>query len=200
MPKQENNQNTGPRISIIEAVQRPINFFVLVVLVVEAILGITVNFSQGADRTYLILGMLALIFMLVLIVAGLAFFRPEALSGKRPVTRQRDDIQPHDTPTDKELSESQSLKLKLQPAYEILMIPGYDLSLISEMLEGLERLGNVDSEAFSRVRNITPSTVDIIINSMKIRGYLQTKEQGLSLTDSGRELLGNLRIYLRPGG
>jgi len=85
MTSQDTDQTSTSRISIIEAVQKPINFFVLVVLVVEVILGVIVNFSEGIDRTYLIIGMLALIFSLVLIVAGFAFFRPEALVGGRPV-------------------------------------------------------------------------------------------------------------------
>lgn len=82
----ENKGNSSPpnRVSIIETVQTPLGFFTLTVLVVEAILGISANFSQGSDRSYLIVSMIALIFLLVAIVAGFAFFRPEALIGKRP--------------------------------------------------------------------------------------------------------------------
>jgi hypothetical protein len=54
----------------------------LVVLIVEGILGIAVGFSSNSDRTYLILGMLILIFLLVLIVAVMATFRPRSLYGK----------------------------------------------------------------------------------------------------------------------
>src|SRR5205807_154745 len=70
------------RESIINAVQTPLGFFVLVVLIVEAILGITTNFSSGNDKTYLVIGMLVLLFLLVLIVAGMAIFRPASLYGK----------------------------------------------------------------------------------------------------------------------
>jgi hypothetical protein len=80
----ENAEKISSRINIIQAVRTPLGFFSLTVLVVEAILGVTANFSQGTDRTYLIVGMLILIFSLVSIVAGFAFFRPEALSGIRP--------------------------------------------------------------------------------------------------------------------
>ena len=80
-----NNKKSPTRIDIIQTVKTPLGFFTLVVLIVEGILGvITANLSQGADRTYLILGMLLLIFLLVVIVAIFALFRPEALSGKRP--------------------------------------------------------------------------------------------------------------------
>ncbi|NOT06081.1 MAG: hypothetical protein HOP27_15925 [Anaerolineales bacterium] len=81
------NDNQSNRVSIIETVQTPLGFFTLTVLVVEVILGITVNFSQGSDRTYLIISMIALMVLLVAIVAGFAYFRPEALMGKRPIVK-----------------------------------------------------------------------------------------------------------------
>ena len=86
--KQNADDRTQPtRVDIIQTVKTPLGFFTLAVLVVEAILGITANFSQGADRTYLVVGMLVLIFLLIFIVAGFAVFRPEALSGKRPADK-----------------------------------------------------------------------------------------------------------------
>jgi len=86
MEKQRSEEKTQPnRIDIIRTVKTPLGFFTLVVLIVEAILGITANFSQGADRTYLVIGMIVLIFLLIIIVAILAALRPEALSGKRPI-------------------------------------------------------------------------------------------------------------------
>lgn len=48
-------ERMSPRINIIKTVQTPLGFFSLAVLVVvEAILGVTANLTQGADRTYLI--------------------------------------------------------------------------------------------------------------------------------------------------
>ncbi|MCK4488198.1 MAG: hypothetical protein KAU38_15750 [Desulfobacterales bacterium] len=83
--KQRKSNTRSNRLDVIQTVKTPLGFFTLAVLVVEVILGISANFSQGTDRTYLIIGMLGLIFLLVIIVAGLAIFRPEALSGKRPL-------------------------------------------------------------------------------------------------------------------
>ena len=83
--KQRKSNTRSNRLGVIQTVKTPLGFFTLAVLVVEVILGISANFSQGTDRTYLIIGMLGLIFLLVIIVAGLAIFRPEALSGKRPL-------------------------------------------------------------------------------------------------------------------
>ena len=91
MNDKENN-NLPDRVKIIETVQTPLGFFTLTVLVVEAILGLTANFSQGSDRNYLIVSMIALIFILVVIVAGFAFFRPEALRGKRPIANKSSSL------------------------------------------------------------------------------------------------------------
>ncbi len=80
----QTSKDKSIRIGLIQTVKTPLGFFTLAVLVVEAILGTIANFSQGLDRTYLIVGMLILIFLLVIVVALLAFIRPEALSGQRP--------------------------------------------------------------------------------------------------------------------
>jgi hypothetical protein len=77
-------QDRSSRANIIQTVQTPLGFFVLVVLVVEIILGVLASSSKGGERTYLVLGMLGLIFMLVIIVALLAAFRPGALQGVQP--------------------------------------------------------------------------------------------------------------------
>lgn len=69
------------KVNVINAVKTPLGFFVLVVLLVEVILGITANMSTGSDRTILIVGMLFLILLLVIIVAWMAYYRPSALYG-----------------------------------------------------------------------------------------------------------------------
>ena len=69
------------RAKLISTVQTPLGFFSLVVLIVEAVLGSVAALSSGIDRTWLVIGMLALIFLLVVIVASMAIFRPKALYG-----------------------------------------------------------------------------------------------------------------------
>ena len=69
------------KVNVIDTVKTPLGFFVLVVLIVEAIMGVTATFSVGSAQTYLVIGMIALIFFLVAIVAGIAIFRPVALYG-----------------------------------------------------------------------------------------------------------------------
>lgn len=85
----ESNPNTTQtptlqRTEIIRTVQTPLGFFVLVVLIVEVVFGVVAGFSEGGERTSLIIGMLSLIICLVLLVAGMAIWRPESLRGRRP--------------------------------------------------------------------------------------------------------------------
>jgi hypothetical protein len=73
----------GSRLDIIRTVQSPLGFFVLVVLVVEAIIGGVAGFSGANERLYIISIMAGIVILLVLTVTSLAWFRPEALEGKR---------------------------------------------------------------------------------------------------------------------
>jgi hypothetical protein len=79
--------NQSKHLGIIKNIKTPLGFFTLTVLVVELILGYSVNLAQDQYKGFLIISMIMLIFVLVAIVAVLAFIRPEALSGKRPVTK-----------------------------------------------------------------------------------------------------------------
>jgi hypothetical protein len=74
------------RVSIIEAVQTPLGFFVLVVLIVEVIFALACNYYHQYQKE-IVYSMIALIFFLILIVAGLACYRPGALFG---LPRQED--------------------------------------------------------------------------------------------------------------
>ncbi len=76
------NEKSNQRISILETVTNPLGFFVLVVLVVEAgIIGLAATVGNGTTPyLYSIVGLLVL---LIIVVALIAVFRPEALSGNR---------------------------------------------------------------------------------------------------------------------
>lgn len=67
------------RDSILDRVKTPLSFFTIVILVTEALLLI-----KGTDRTVFIGGMFILL-LLTLLVVFMALFRPEALSGTRPL-------------------------------------------------------------------------------------------------------------------
>src|SRR5262245_50750348 len=87
MPANAQGKHQRPsasRVEIVRTVKTPLGFFVLVVLVVEAIFGVVAGLSSGPDRTWLVVGMLALIFLLVSIVTFMAVCRPESLRGARP--------------------------------------------------------------------------------------------------------------------
>ena len=79
----EKTKSKADRTGIIRAVETPLGFFVLIVLVVEAIFGVACGFATDGQRTYLIAAMILLIFSLVGIVASMAYCRPEALRGER---------------------------------------------------------------------------------------------------------------------
>jgi hypothetical protein len=71
------------RVELIQAIKTPLGFFVLTVLVVEAVMGGLASFSSG-DRTLLIWGMLTMLGMTIALVGGLAYLKPEVLQGRRP--------------------------------------------------------------------------------------------------------------------
>jgi hypothetical protein len=87
----QGTDSSKPRASIIQAVNTPLGFFVLVVLIVEVVLGITAGLSEGTDRTFLVRSMVILIFVLVGIVVLLAILRPEALHGQRPLLKSKSE-------------------------------------------------------------------------------------------------------------
>jgi len=124
-------KSEGSRVDIIQTVQTPLGFFVLVVLIAEAIFGIVAGLSAGSDRTYLIFGMLALIFLLVSIVSVIAVFRPEALYGVRPVIA--DQPAPEDTgnapnealpPFESIVDENTPVVISVDPAIGSVVNPG----------------------------------------------------------------------------
>lgn len=81
---QDTAARDGERVGLVRSVQTPLGFFALVVLIVEALLGVVVAATEGIDRSITIGGMLVIIAALVATVAFLAYHRPEALRGDRP--------------------------------------------------------------------------------------------------------------------
>jgi hypothetical protein len=84
MDDKKETSTPSDRVGLIRAVNTPLGFFVLIVLVIEAILGTVAGISSGFDRTLSLIGMLVIILALVAVVAFMAYYRPEALSGHRP--------------------------------------------------------------------------------------------------------------------
>jgi hypothetical protein len=78
-----NEKSKAGRVSILEAVQTPLGFLTLMVLVVEIILGVLANKATGLDFTLLVVGMVGLLFALVLIIARVLQQEPHLLFGAR---------------------------------------------------------------------------------------------------------------------
>lgn len=81
-PEKDKKQDTRPienKIGVINAVNSPLGFFTLVVLVIESTLGFLVYKDKVDDSSIIITGMLLLLFCLVAVVSLIAYKRPEAL-------------------------------------------------------------------------------------------------------------------------
>lgn len=110
MNNSENKEQDMPdRARIISTVQTPLGFFTLVVLVVEAILGIIAGLSDSPTQDIALYGMIALIAALVFVVAFMAYKRPEALKGVRPTIDKLIDVgtQSNESDTGKKFAISQ---------------------------------------------------------------------------------------------
>lgn len=90
----DQNNKLG-RVDIIRTVKSPLGFFTLVVLITEAILGITLPFVDNWLRAVVTLSMVILIFILVAIVLYLAVFKTDVLLGTQDSFDQRDSAKKH---------------------------------------------------------------------------------------------------------
>jgi hypothetical protein len=78
-----NSVMRSEREGVLRNVKTPLNFFVLIVLISESIL-LAVLASDAVENRGVVIGlMVGMPFLLVALVAFLAFYRPEALSGLR---------------------------------------------------------------------------------------------------------------------
>jgi hypothetical protein len=81
MAKSSISNQAGRRLQIIESVKTELGFFVLTLLVAEALLATLVVNASGADRTIAIVGMLGLLFGAGVAVFFLAYRQPAPRSG-----------------------------------------------------------------------------------------------------------------------
>lgn len=70
------------RVNIIKIIEKPINFLVLILLMVEALLG-TMAFQFEPQRDFLIYTIIAFFAIYTLIIVLIAFIKPEVLQGTR---------------------------------------------------------------------------------------------------------------------
>jgi hypothetical protein len=81
MAKSSISNQAGRRLQIIESVKTELGFFVLTLLVAEALLATLVVNASGTDRTIAIVGMLGLLFGVGVAVFFLAYRQPPPRSG-----------------------------------------------------------------------------------------------------------------------
>lgn len=82
-----NTENTTDRISLVKAITTPLGFFVLAMLVVEALLGgLAVGLRE--QRAILVWAIILILVLLILIVCGFAIWHPGGLSGEKPWSPQ----------------------------------------------------------------------------------------------------------------
>ncbi|MCD4807500.1 MAG: hypothetical protein K8R13_08045 [Methanococcoides sp.] len=74
---------TSEDVSIIKAIKTPLGFFSLIVLVMQSVLGGLALTLSGTDRTFLLYANTGIFILLILLIAAISAFRPEALWGKR---------------------------------------------------------------------------------------------------------------------
>jgi hypothetical protein len=106
-----------------------LGFFTLVVLVVEGILGSVAAFS-GTERSTALYGMLAIIGALIIVVAGFAVFRPEALSGIRQEQKLEEELQQ----ARREAERSQAEKDRLDADFHRLEVQNQTLHKENDLL------------------------------------------------------------------
>ncbi len=227
MDESEQTSKPSNTSSLANSLKNPLVVFGLILLAGDGPLVIAYTLTQDNTRAWVLLvSMILFIFSMGAFFAYLVAFKPrhlyapteipEKAFGKsiyqdpEPVKRILKDAQSlaadiNATQNDKErvsltqdLAEKLSSVNQLQMAYDLLLIPGYDLSLISDILESIERTRTVEPDVLGETRNITPSTVVTITNSMNKRGLIEPKGKGLVLTSSGQEMLDSIRKYLRP--
>jgi len=74
-----NDNASGKRADIIASVSTTLKFFALLAFVSEVVLAIMANSAQGTDRTYLIVGMISTLILMILSVTALEIIRPGSL-------------------------------------------------------------------------------------------------------------------------
>jgi hypothetical protein len=76
-------KDTTEQHNLIDAIKTPLGFFSLIVVVIESSLVGLALASSGADRSFLVRAIPAILVLLTLLVAVIGALKPEALWGKR---------------------------------------------------------------------------------------------------------------------
>ncbi len=76
-------QDSDTRIGIVNATKTPLGVFSLALLVVESLFGSLILATSGTNRTFLLISAVGILVLIIILVAIIAVWKPEALWGKR---------------------------------------------------------------------------------------------------------------------
>lgn len=219
MPNNHGNIRPAPAGQLGSLLRNPLVIFGLIFLAGDGPLATSYIFTSDPVRAYvLLIAMIVFIFGMGIFFCYLVAFKPRHLYSPTEFPKEtlgqsiyndtkKEALEKSMELANNLLSESngpqrseivEDLSDKLEIAYQLLLIPGYDLSLISDILEGIDRDSTIDLQSISNLRNITPSTIAFIVHTMIKQALLIRQEDSLSLTEKGQELLVSLRHHLRP--
>jgi predicted transcriptional regulator len=94
------------------------------------------------------------------------------------------------------INENLQIVNQLQTAYELLLIPGYDVSVILELLQSVNAEGEVNAVSIAGRRGMEPDTIDTILEAMEGRQLIKSKHNGYTLTEKGTMMLDSLSKYM----
>jgi hypothetical protein len=84
------------RVDVLKEIGTPLKYFALAILIVEALLAVLASKAVGGDFTFLVIGMILALLLLISIVGYLVAKRPEALVGigqqQIPKVSLKDDV------------------------------------------------------------------------------------------------------------
>jgi hypothetical protein len=176
MPTGEDNSGHGVRAEIIAAIKTPLGFFSLVILVVvEGILAAAAR-ASGTERTFIFAAMVSVVGLLVVIVAYLAYSRPEALAGKRSdlgsLTALKDRVRQLQTENQqwsskyKQLEEqSAQLRTRLNELTDLKSriysyVAGYRSASAETIVQMMYPMGNCPSDERQQVQSLITALID----------------------------------------
>lgn len=79
------SNDSDERLSIIDAVKTPLGLLTLALLIIEALMIGLVGTLSGSDRSFLLYSSVGIIVLVIFMVIFVAWYKPEALWGKREI-------------------------------------------------------------------------------------------------------------------
>jgi len=88
MNKNVNNIGQSRWSNLIKVVKTPLGFYSFIAILIHLIFGIGVGFIPATSQAVFVFALPAILLILIFIVTFLAIFKPDALYGKEPHSKQ----------------------------------------------------------------------------------------------------------------